>query len=80
MSKPLKRPCGVNNVFLTPYFLLDGNGNIVWQHNSYSEGDGEYELYDCVKKAIQGETISISISKGLFSIFYYSFHFNISHH
>lgn len=49
-----KRALGVNNVPHT--FLVDGNGNIVWQHNSYSEGD-EYELFDLVKKLAAGETI-----------------------
>ena len=44
----------VNNVPHT--FLVDGNNQIVWQHNSYSEGD-EYELYDLVKKVSSGEKI-----------------------
>ena len=49
-----KRALGVNNV---PHsFLVDGNGQIVWQHNSYSEGD-EYELYELVKKLAAGESI-----------------------
>ena len=51
----LKRAMGVNNVPHT--FLLDGKGNIVWQHNSYSEGD-EYELFELVKKLSKGESIS----------------------
>lgn len=50
----LKRAMGVNNVPHT--FLLDGEGNIVWQHNSYSEGD-EYELYGLVQKLSEGKTI-----------------------
>lgn len=38
------------NVNLIPYtFLLDANGNIVWEHNSYAPGD-EVELYEQVKK------------------------------
>lgn len=49
-----KRALGVNNVPHT--FLVDGNGQIVWQHNSYSEGD-EYELYELVQKLADGETI-----------------------
>lgn len=49
-----KRALGVNNVPHT--FLVDGNGKIVWQHNSYSEGD-EYELFDLVRKLAQGENI-----------------------
>lgn len=49
-----KRAMGVNNVPHT--FLVDGKGQIVWQHNSYSEGD-EYELFDLVKKLSKGEPI-----------------------
>lgn len=49
-----KRAMNVNNVPHT--FLIDGKGNIVWQHNSYSEGD-ENELYDLVKKLAKGEDI-----------------------
>ncbi len=49
-----KRALGVNNVPHT--FLVDGNGQIVWQHNSYSEGD-EYELFELVKKLSNGESI-----------------------
>lgn len=50
-----KRALGVNNVPHT--FLVDGKGQVVWQHNSYSEGD-EYELFELVKKLADGETIS----------------------
>ena len=49
-----KRALGVNNVPHT--FLVDGDGNIVWQHNSYSEGD-EYRLYELVEKLSKGEKI-----------------------
>ena len=49
-----KRLMNVNNVPHT--FLVDGNNQIVWQHNSYSEGD-EYQLYDLVKKLSSGEKI-----------------------
>lgn len=42
----LKRAMGVNNVPHT--FVLDGNLNIVWQHNSYNPGDEE-ELMDFVR-------------------------------
>lgn len=49
-----KRAMNVNNVPHT--FLIDGNGKIIWQHNSYSEGD-EYELYELVKKVANGEDI-----------------------
>jgi cytochrome c biogenesis protein CcmG, thiol:disulfide interchange protein DsbE len=44
-----KRAMGVNNVPHT--FLVDGNGNIVWQHNNYSPGD-EDELYEQIKKLV----------------------------
>ena len=54
VNADLKRRMGVNNVPHT--FLIDGNGNIVWQHNSYSEGD-EYELYDLIKKLAEGKSI-----------------------
>ena len=50
-----KRALNVNNVPHT--FLVDNSGKIVWQHNSYSEGD-EYELYELVKKLAEGESIS----------------------
>lgn len=49
-----KRLMNVNNVPHT--FLVDGNKKIVWQHNSYSEGD-EYQLYELVKKLAEGKTI-----------------------
>lgn len=49
-----KRALGVNNVPHT--FLVDGKGKVVWQHNSYSEGD-EYELYDLVEKLSKGQSI-----------------------
>lgn len=50
-----KRAMGVNNVPHT--FLVNGNGEVVWQHNSYNEGD-EYELYDLVKKLSEGKPIN----------------------
>ena len=43
----LKRALNVNN-FPHP-FLVDGSGNIVWQHNNYVPGD-ENELYRKVKE------------------------------
>ncbi|MEQ8908291.1 MAG: TlpA disulfide reductase family protein [Vicingaceae bacterium] len=49
-----KRALGVNNIPHT--FLVDGQGQIVWQHNSYNEGD-EYELYELVQKLAEGEKI-----------------------
>jgi len=41
-NSDFKRALGVNNVPHT--FLLDGDLNIVWQHNNYAPGD-EDELY-----------------------------------
>lgn len=49
-----KRAMGVNNVPHT--FLLNGEGEVVWQHNSYAEGD-EYHLYELVTKLAAGESI-----------------------
>ncbi len=43
----LKRAMNVNNVPHT--FLIDGKGNIVWEHNNYAAGDEE-ELYKQIKK------------------------------
>lgn len=54
MNQDLKRAMSVNNIPHT--FLIDGSGNIVWQHNSYSEGD-EFELYELVQKLSRGESI-----------------------
>lgn len=50
-----KRAMNVNNVPHT--FLIDGNGKIVWQHNSYQPGD-ELELYELVEKLAAGEVIN----------------------
>lgn len=45
------------NVNMIPHtFLLDGDGNIVYQHTSYYEGD-EFELYELVKKVANGEDL-----------------------
>ena len=54
LNGDLKRAMSVNGIPHT--FLVDKNGNIVWQHNSYVEGD-EYELYELVKKLAAGESI-----------------------
>lgn len=42
-NQDLKRALNVNNVPHT--FLVDGSGNVVWQHNNYADGD-EDELYE----------------------------------
>lgn len=49
-----KRAMNVNTVPHT--FLIDGDGHIVWQHNSYNPGDEE-ELYELVEKLARGESI-----------------------
>ena len=43
VNADFKRAMNVNNIPHT--FLVDGKGNIVYQHNNYVEGD-EYNLYD----------------------------------
>jgi cytochrome c biogenesis protein CcmG, thiol:disulfide interchange protein DsbE len=53
-NQDFKRAMNVNNIPHT--FLLDGNGKIVWQHNSYAEGD-EHHLYDIIRKLSKGEKI-----------------------
>lgn len=54
VNHDFKRQMGVNNVPHT--FLVNGDGKVVWQHNSYSEGDEE-ELYELVQKLANGESI-----------------------
>jgi len=54
-NQDFKRAMNVNNVPHT--FIVDGEGNIVWSHNSYTEGDEE-TLYENVKKIAAGEKIS----------------------
>lgn len=54
-NQDFKRAMNVNNIPHT--FLLNGEGEIVWSHNSYAEGDEDI-LYENVKKALKGEKIS----------------------
>ncbi|MCB0484158.1 MAG: TlpA family protein disulfide reductase [Flavobacteriales bacterium] len=54
-NSDFKRAMGVNNVPHT--FLIDGNGRIVWQHNSYAEGD-ENELYEKIKLLAAGKKVN----------------------
>jgi cytochrome c biogenesis protein CcmG/thiol:disulfide interchange protein DsbE len=54
-NQDFKRALNVNNVPHT--FIVNGQGEIVWQHNSYSEGD-EYELYEILKKLNAGKDIN----------------------
>ena len=45
------------NVNVPPHtFILDGSGNIVWQHVGYLDGD-EVEYIEIVEKLINGESI-----------------------
>jgi cytochrome c biogenesis protein CcmG, thiol:disulfide interchange protein DsbE len=53
-NQDFKRAMNVNNVPHT--FLVDGKGNIVWSHNSYSDGD-EDKLYENVQALTKGETL-----------------------
>lgn len=54
VNQEFKRAMNVTNCPHT--FLVDGEGNIVWQQNGYSEGTEE-ELYDLIKKVAKGEKI-----------------------
>jgi thiol-disulfide isomerase/thioredoxin len=46
------------NVNMIPHtFLLNGKGEIVWQHTSFAEGS-ELELYELVQKVTKGEDIN----------------------
>ncbi len=54
-NQDLKRALNVNTIPHT--FVLNGNKEVVWQHNSYTEGS-EKELYEIVKKVAKGEQIS----------------------
>ncbi len=46
-NSDLRRALNVNNIPHT--FLLDGEGNIVWQHNGYIPGDEDH-LYELVEQ------------------------------
>ena len=54
VNQDFKRAMNVNNCPHT--FLLNNNGEIIWQHNSYTEGD-EDKLFDILKKSAKGEKI-----------------------
>lgn len=49
-NQDLKRAMNVNNVPHT--FLLNGNGEVVWQHNNYSPGDEE-KLYEQILQLVK---------------------------
>ena len=43
---PQPRLCRALNVNNVPHtFVVDTEGNVVWSHNNYADGD-EYELYE----------------------------------
>ena len=53
-NQELKRALNVNNIPHT--FLIDGKGNIVWQHNGYLPGDEDH-LYELITTLANGGTI-----------------------
>ena len=53
-NKDLYRALNINQVPHT--FVVDGNGNVVWQHITYTEG-AEIDLYNVVKKVAAGQEI-----------------------
>ncbi|MDP1746880.1 MAG: TlpA disulfide reductase family protein [Bacteroidota bacterium] len=53
-NQDFKRAMNVNNVPHT--FIINGKGEIVWQHNSYAEGDEDH-LYEALKKIAKGEKV-----------------------
>ena len=54
VNQDFKRALNVNNVPHT--FVLDGNREIVWDHNSYSPGDEEH-LFEVVRNVAAGKPI-----------------------
>lgn len=47
------------NVVDIPFLcILNGKGEIVWQHTSYAPGS-EHEVFEIVKKVMKGETIEV---------------------
>lgn len=55
LNSDFKRAMNVN---LVPHtFILNGNGEIVWQHTSFSQG-AELGLIEIVRKIVKGEPIS----------------------
>lgn len=52
-NSEFKRAMGVNNIPHT--ILIDGEGNIVWQHTSYADGD-EQQLYRKIQELVRPKT------------------------
>ena len=45
------------NVNMPPHtFIVDGSGNIVWQHLGFKEGD-EAQYIETVRKLVKGEKV-----------------------
>ena len=55
INSDFKRAMNVNMVPVT--FVIDGQGNIVWQNNAYVEG-GETKLHEILVKVSKGEKIT----------------------
>ena len=53
-NSDFKRAMGVNNPPHT--FIVDGKGNIVWQHVGFKDGD-EAQYIEIVRKVIKGEKL-----------------------
>lgn len=54
VNQDFKRAMNVNMIPHT--FLINGEGEVIWQHTSFSEGS-EYELYEVVRKVAAGEEL-----------------------
>ena len=54
LNSDFKRAMGVNDPPQT--FIIDGQGNIVWQHVGFKDGD-EAKYIEVVRKIIKGEKI-----------------------
>lgn len=53
-NSDLRRAMNVNNIPHT--FLLNGKGEVLWQHTGYIPGD-EDKLFNLIKKVARGESI-----------------------
>lgn len=53
-NSELRRALNVNNIPHT--FLLNGDGEIVWEHNGYLPGDEDH-LYELVEKVSKGQSV-----------------------
>lgn len=54
LNSDFKRAMGVNDPPQT--FIVDGQGNIVWQHVGFKDGD-EAQYIEVVRKIVKGEKI-----------------------